>query len=86
MELSVAKIRDKIFHTRGGLRQRFYVGNGGDVTDVDGEEDVREANILLSEGNKLSAGGRIFRGSRILDLPWFYFPTHSFRDSGRCPK
>ena len=31
--------------------------------DVDGEEeDVSEANILVSEASKLSAGARIFRG------------------------
>ena len=35
---------------------------GGD-DDVDGEEeDVSEANILVSEASKLSAGARIFRG------------------------
>ena len=37
------------------MGQRFYVGNDGDVADVYGEEDVSKANILLSEGNMLSA-------------------------------
>ena len=61
------------FYTREGLGQTFYVGNGGDVADVNGEEDVSEANILLSEanillseGSMLSAGARIFRGCRAL--------------------
>ena len=49
-----------------GVGQRFYVGNDGDVADVYGEEDVSEANILLSEGDMLSAGARIFRGHRAL--------------------
>ena len=48
------------------MGQRFYVGNDGDVADVYGEEDVSEANILLSEGDMLSAGARIFRGCRAL--------------------
>ena len=44
------------------MGQRFYVGVDGDVADVDGEEDVSEANILLSEGNMLPARARIFSG------------------------
>ena len=48
------------------MGQRFYVGNDGDVADVYGEEDVSEANILLNEGDMLSAGARIFRGRRAL--------------------
>ena len=43
----------KYFIQEGGWDKGFYVGNGGDVADVDGEEDVSEANILLSEGNML---------------------------------
>ena len=46
---------------RGG--QTFYVEDVGGDDDVDGEEeDVSEANILVSEASKLSAGARIFRG------------------------
>ena len=37
--------------------------DNNDDDDVDGEEeDVSEANILVSETSKLSAGARIFRG------------------------
>ena len=50
----------KYFIQEGGWDKGFYVGNGGDAADVDGEEDVSEANILLSEGNMLSARARIF--------------------------
>ena len=62
---------DKHFSTKAGgtnilhktgVGQRFYVGNDGDVADVHGEEDVSEANILLSEGNMVSAGARFFWG------------------------
>ena len=62
-------------------RQRFYVGNDGDVADVYGEEDVSEANILRSEGNVLSAGARIFRGpqgSKILVSLYLEFRTAHF--------
>ena len=46
---------------RGG--QTFYVEDVGGDDDVDGEEeDVSEANILVSEASKPSAGARIFRG------------------------
>ena len=53
---------DKHFYTeRGG--QTFYVKDVGGDDDVDGEEeDVSEANILVSEASKPSAGARIFRG------------------------
>ena len=50
-------------HIWGG--QTFSVGSDGGNDDVDGEEeeeDVSEANILVSEASKLSAGARIFRG------------------------
>ena len=63
------------------MGQRFYVGNDGDVADVYGEEDVSEANILLSEGDMLSAGGRIFmglQGSKILVSLYFEFRTAHF--------
>ena len=48
--------------TRGG--QTFSFGSDGGNDDVDSgeEEDVSEANILVSEVSKLSAGARIFRG------------------------
>ena len=72
--------RDKHF-TQDGMGQRFYVGNDGDVADVYGEEDVSEANILLSEGNMLSAGARIFRGpqgSKILVSLYLEFRTAHF--------
>ena len=46
---------------RGG--QTFYVEDVGGDDDVDGEEeDVSEANILVSEASKLFTGARIFRG------------------------
>ena len=64
-----------------GVEQRFYVGNDGDVANVYGEEDVSEANILLSEGNMLSAGARIFRGpqgSKILVNLYLEFRTAHF--------
>ena len=44
---------------RGG--QTFF-GGGGSYDDVDEEINVSEANILVSEASKLSAGARIFRG------------------------
>ena len=51
-----------IFATQGG-GQTFYVEDVGGDDDVDGEEeDVSEANILVSEASKPSAGARIFRG------------------------
>ena len=51
-----------IFTHMGG--QTFSAGSDGGNDDVDGEEeeDVSEANILVSEASKLSAGARIFRG------------------------
>ena len=63
------------------MGQRFYVGNDGDVADIYGEEDVSEANILLSEGNIISAGARIFRGpqgSKILVSLYLEFRTAHF--------
>ena len=46
-----------------GGGQTFYVEDVGGDDDVDGEEeDVSEANILVSEASKPSAGARIFRG------------------------
>ena len=46
---------------RGG--QTFYVKDVGGDDDVDGEEeDVSEANILVSKASRLFAGARIFRG------------------------
>ena len=69
-----------ILHKRG-VGQRFYVGNDGDVADVYGEEDVSKANILLSEGNMLSAGARIFRGpqgSKIQVILYLEFRTAHF--------
>ena len=50
------------FLHKRGVGQRFYFKNGGDVADVDDEEDMKEANILLNEGNMLSEGSRIFSG------------------------
>ena len=43
-------------------RQTFYVEDVGGDDDADGEKDVSEANILVSEASKPSAGARIFRG------------------------
>ena len=63
------------------MGQRFYVGNDGDVADVYGEEDLSEANILLSIGNMLSSGTRIFRGpqgSKILVSLYLEFRTAHF--------
>ena len=60
-----------IFATQGGTNnftlrgggQTFYVEDVGGDGDVDGEEeDVSEANILVSEASKLSEGAGIFRG------------------------
>ena len=46
-----------------GGGQTFYVDDVDGDDDVDGEEeDVSEANILVSEASKLSAGARIFWG------------------------
>ena len=42
--------------------QTFSVGSDGGNDDVDDEEDVSEANILVSKASKPSAGARIFRG------------------------
>ena len=50
---------EMIVYSRPGLHL------GGDKHFYDGEEveeDVSEANILVSEASKLSAGARIFRG------------------------
>ena len=46
-----------------------FVGIGGGDNDVDGEEeDVSEANIFVSEASKLSAGARILRGPKGLEI------------------
>ena len=56
---------DKHFYTERGGGQTFYVRDVGGDDDVGGEEeDVSEANILVSKASKLSAGARISRG------PW----------------
>ena len=63
------------------MGQRFYFRNDGDVAGVYSEEDVSEANILLSEGNMLSTGARIFRGpqgSKILVCLYIEFRTAHF--------
>ena len=44
------------------LRHTFYVGGGVGYDDVDEEMDLSEANILVSEVSKLSAGAGICRG------------------------
>ena len=46
----------------------MYVGGGGgnDHVDVDMEMDVSEANFLVSEASKLSAGARILGARRAL--------------------
>ena len=49
-----------IFASRGGDKH-FFVGGGGANDDVDEEMVVSEANYLVSEASKLSAGARIFR-------------------------
>ena len=49
--------------------QTFYVGGGGTYDDVVEELVVSEANFLVSEVSKLSAGARIFRDP--------YGPTNS---------
>ena len=49
-----------IFALRGG--QTFFGGGSGAYDDVDKEMVVSEANFLVSEVSKLSAGARIFRG------------------------
>ena len=51
-------------HKGGG--QTFSVRRDGGNDDVDGEEDVSKANILVSKANKLSAGARILRGPENL--------------------
>ena len=61
-----------------GVGLRFFVGNDGDTADVYGEEDVSEANILLSEGNMLSAGARTL-GARI------YISQSNFKHNSRMP-
>ena len=45
-----------ISHTQEGGGHTFFVGDGGGYDDVDEEMDVSEANILVSEASKLSAG------------------------------
>ena len=67
---------DKHFYTeRGGTNmftlrgggQTFYVKDVGVDDDVDGEEeDVSEANILVSKVSMLSAGARILWARRAL--------------------
>ena len=53
-------------HTRG-RDKLFYKGvSGNNNIDGEKEEDVSEANILVSETSKLSAGARILRGPEIL--------------------
>ena len=49
--------------TQGG-GQTFSVGVGGGDDDVDGEENVREANSYVSEVSNLSAGARIIRSQK----------------------
>ena len=49
-------------HLKQGEGQTFFVGCGGGYDDVDELMNVSEANIVLSEASKLSAGARIFRG------------------------
>ena len=52
----------QIFLNWDGGGQTFYVEDVGGDNDVDGEEeDVSEANILVSKASKPSAGARIFR-------------------------
>ena len=46
--------------------QTFYVGGSGGFDDVDEEIDVSEANFLVSEASKLSAGARILGAHRAL--------------------
>ena len=53
-----------IFTWEGG--QTFYVGGGGAYDDVDEEINVSEANFLVSEASKLSAGARILGARRAL--------------------
>ena len=71
----VIKLTDiNIFHTQGGTNiftlrrggQTFFVGASGGFGDVDGEIDVSEANISVSEASKLSAGARILGARRAL--------------------
>ena len=52
---------DKHFYTERGGVHTFYVKDVGGDDDVNGE-DMSEANFLVSEARKLSAGTRIFRG------------------------
>ena len=61
------------------MGQRFYFKNGGDVADVDDEEDVKEANILLNEGNMLSGDGDLTYSFREVSLK-------ERENSGQCPK
>ena len=56
---------DKHFH-KG--RQTFYVGGSGGYDDVDEEMDVREANFLVSQVSKLSAGAGSFRGLKCPEI------------------
>ena len=44
---------------RGGI---FFIGGCVGYDDVYEEIDVSEANIVVSEASKLSAGARIFKG------------------------
>ena len=51
---------------RGGGGQKFYVKDVGGDDDVHGEEDVSEANILVSKASKLPAGARTLGARRAL--------------------
>ena len=46
------------------MGQTIFVEGGGGYDDDDDDEemDVSEANIVVSEASKLSAGARILRG------------------------
>ena len=63
-----------IFTWGGG--QTFFDGGGGAYDNVDEEMDVSEANILVSEEGKLSAGARIFRGPYGPEILVFYISLY----------
>ena len=70
----------QIFYTRGGWDKDFILEMML-TADVYGEEDVSKAKILLSEGDMLSVGARIFRGpqgSKILVSLYLEFRTAHF--------
>ena len=50
----------------------FYVGDGGDHDDLDAEEDVSRANILLSIVNFLESDARKLSRARKFRFPWSY--------------